>query len=557
VHYCQREAILSDMRKRGSFLNRNADPEDPCAARLKLLCRTLRDDPARLGPLVEFLKTPYMLREAAQADLARTIAVLPNLKYVDLPEGMYTDEHSYLTLRLEVQARCREIRKMTYMHGSERSLQQLGGGTVWTKLEVLELIKIDMDPTTMRQVLSTLTNLRAMKVSDTNTFTDDMFYWSDMVPPFPVLEEFILRDVPNVTAEGLKQWLQFPEVQNQLKVLSLNYTGVQTSTLHQVLELTPVLKNLSIEENVVASLPAAAGGQNVPILASKSLQVLHFEITSRNTVSGASATGSYYSYLASSLLSGGLPKLRAVYVCDENFPDTLLGLPPPMPGFAEGAYPRPASSGSNSAFSSRLSSSPGFAPISPQTSFSPGHASYNPYHKRFPSNQSNNFLLQPGQQVPNPRFSSNNPFANQAQQSIANLPAMLEVFTKSGDELVWSLFRPPVRGARDKSPQRPLSSYGMGNDILGGSAAGWSTGAGARRSVFVGGAGGQFLQVPDGDSSARGRHTRKGGSTGDSPSLARSRLGSNAGAEEEGEDLWPRPRTSTGGKRNEDMDLWR
>jgi len=544
------------MRKRGSFLNRNADPEDPAAARLKLLCRTLREDPARLGPRVEFLKTPYMLREAAQADLARTIAVLPNLKYVDLPEGMYTDEHSYLTLRLEVQARCREIRKMTYMHGSERSLQQLAGGTIWAKLEVLELIKIDMDPSIMRQVLSALANLRAMRVSETKTFTDEMFYWSDMVPPFPVLEEFILRDVPNVTAEGFKQWLAFPEVQDQLKVLSLNHTGVKTFTLHQVLALTPALKNLSIEENVIASLPAAAGGQNVPILASKSLEVLHFEITSSNSVSGASATASYYNYLASSLLSGGLPNLRAVYVRDENFPDTLLGLPPPMPGFAEGGYARPASSGSSSTFSSRLSSSPGFPPISPQTSLSPGHPSYNPYHNRFPSNQSNNFL-QPGHQPTNPRFSSNNPFANHAQPSIANLPAMLEVFTKSGDELHWSLFRPPVRGMRDKTPKRPLSSYGLGNDILGGSAAGWSTGAGARRSVFIGGAGGQFLQVPDEESGARGRRHRKGGSTGGGAGMHRSRLGSGAGGDEEAEDLWPRPKTSAGGKRSEDMDLWR
>jgi hypothetical protein len=561
VHYCQREAILSDLRKRGSFLNRNADPEDPTAARLKLLCRTLREDPARLGPRVEFLKTPYMLREAAQADLARTIAVLPNLKYVDLPEGMYMDEHSYLTLRLEVQARCREIRKMTYMRGSERSLQQLATGTIWTKLEVLELIKVDMDPSVLRQVLSALTNLRAMRVSETKTFTDEMFYWSDMVPPFPVLEEFILREVPNVTAEGFKQWLAFPEVQNQLKVLSLNYTGVKASTLHQVLALAPVLKNLSIEDKVVASLAAAAGGHNVPPLTSKSLEVLHFEITSSNSVSAASATASYYNYLATSLLSGGLPNLRAVYVRDENFPDTLLGLPPPMPGFAEGGYARPASSGSNSTFSSRVSSSPGFAPMPPQMSLSPSHPSFmqgqqNPYQNRFPSNQSNN-LLHPQQQAPsNPRFSSNNPFADHAQPSIANLPAMLEVFTKSGDDLVWSFYGPLPKAMRDKSPQRPLSSYGLGNDILGGSAAGWSAGAGARRSVFIGGAGGQFLQVPDGDSGVRGRQHRKGGSAGGGVG-ARSRFGSGAGVDEEGEDAWPRPKSSAGGKKSEDMDLWR
>ncbi|OIW30335.1 hypothetical protein CONLIGDRAFT_644337 [Coniochaeta ligniaria NRRL 30616] len=556
VHYCQREATLSDLRKRGSFFDRNADPEDPTAARLKLLCRTLREDPARLGPRVEFLKTPYMLRESAQADLARTIAVLPNLKYVDLPEGMYMDETSYLTLRLEVQARCREIRKMTYMHGSERSLQQLANGNIWTKLEVLELVKIDMDPSILRQVLSALTNMRALKVSETKTFTDEMFYWSDMVPPFPVLEEFILNEVPNVTAEGLKQWLVFPEVQSMLKVLSLNHTGVKAFTLHQVLAIAPALKHLSITDNVMSSMPTAAGTHNVPPLASKSLEALHFEITSSNSVSAASATASYYNYLASSLLSGGLPNLGAVYVRDPNFPDTLLGLPPPKPGFAEGGYARPASSGSNSTFSSHLSSSPGFAPISPQTSLSPGHPSFmpgqSPYHNRFPSNQSN--FLQPQQQASNPRFSSNNPFANHgAPHSIANLPARLEVFTKSGDELVWSFYG-RVKPPRDKSPRRPLSSYGLGNDVLGGSAMGWSPGGGARRSVFIGGAGGQFLQVPGDDAGARGRQHRKGGSTGGGG--ARSRLASGK-ADDEGEDVWPRPNTSAGGKKSEDMDLWR
>ncbi|KAB5531280.1 hypothetical protein GE09DRAFT_381064 [Coniochaeta sp. 2T2.1] len=568
VHYCEREAFLSDMRKRGSFLNRNADPEDPAAARLKLLCRTLRDDPARLGPRVEFFKTPYMLREAAQADLARTIAVLPNLKYVDLPEGMYMDDPSYMTLRLEVQARCREIRKMTYMHGSERSLAQLAQGNVWTKLEVLDLVKINMDPSVLRQALSMLGNLRAIKVRESKHFTDELFYWSDMMPPFPVLEEFVLNEVPNVTAQGLVQWLAFPEVQQALKVLSLNHTGVKAFTLPEVLALAPNLKTLSIEDNVTASLPAAAGTPHVPPLASKSLESLHFEITSTNSVSGASATQSYYNYLASSLLSGGLPNLKAVYVRDENFPDLLLGLPPPMPGFAEGGYARPASSGSNRSFnSSRLSTSPGFVPISPQTSLSSSHPSYmqNPYQNRSsfaPGSQQSHFLQaqMSNSSSSNPRFSSNNPFANHQPPTVANLPSKLEVFTKSEDQLVWSFYGRVAPGDRrlSKSPARPLSSYGLANDVLGGSAVGWSPGGGARRSVFIGSPQGQFLQVPeDGGSGRRKHHHRhhKGGSVGGSH---RTRLGSGAGIDIEAEEEeWPRPKTSSDGKKREDMDLWR
>jgi hypothetical protein len=561
-------------------LNRNADPEDVTQARLKLLCRTLREDPARLGPRVEFLKTPYMLRESSQADLARTIAVLPNLKYVDLPEGMYMDEPSYLTLRLEVQARCREMRKMTYMGGSERSLQSLANGTIFTKLEVLELIKINIDPSVLRQVLYGLRNIRAVKVSETTTFTDEMFYWNDTVVPVPPLEELVLNEVPNITAEGLRQWLEStPDASQTLKVLSLNHTGVEPSTLHQLLPLTPALKHLSITKNVMAGLLTASGGMQVPPLTSTSIKVLHYEITSKNSVSAASTTGSYYNYLANSLLSGGLPNLRAVYVRDPNFPDTLLGLPAPMPGFAGGSFARPSSSGSNSTFSS------GHAPMSPHNFLSPMQSPHNPVHMASmqqglnspygspPGNRltmghpSHQRQMSDGQQLPvqqrhNPRFSSNNPFAAmvaQQEQSITNLPPLLEVFTKANDELKWSFIQiPATSGLRDTLPQRPLSSYGLGADVLGGNALGWSPGTGARRSVFIGGAGGQFLEVPSDDGLVRGR--RSGSNAGLSSSPGR---GGHLGVpglgvdDEDGQDLWPRPRTSGGEKKKDKLDLWR
>ena len=66
-----------------------------------------------------------MLRESNAPLLARTIAVLPNLKYVDLPEGLFMDDPAHHTLKLEVQAMCPGLRKMTYLAGSERSLETL------------------------------------------------------------------------------------------------------------------------------------------------------------------------------------------------------------------------------------------------------------------------------------------------------------------------------------------------------------------------------------------------------------------------------------------------
>ncbi|KAK3997609.1 hypothetical protein QBC44DRAFT_346854 [Cladorrhinum sp. PSN332] len=600
VHYCDREAILAERRKRRSFFDRNGEPEDPAQNRLKLLCRTLREDPVRRGGLVQFLKMPYMLREASQADLARTIAVTPNLHYVDLPEGLFADEPSFVTLRLEVQARCLEIRKMTYMNGSERSLQALASGRVWTKLEVLELIRIDMDPTMLRHVLANLGNLRALKISQTDSVADETLAWNDALPPFPPLEEIILTDVPNVTAEGLKGWLVLPEARQALKVLTLNRTGVKVWTLQEIVAHVPQLKILSVMDNVSTAMPVAASSHNIPPLGSRSLETLHFEITAATSSPKYSGvTASYYSYLAGSLLAGGLPNLLAVYVRDPNFPDLLLGLPPPAPAYAEGGIARPSSSRSNSPFSS-----PNYSPK--QTSYGFPAPASNPFLSNSPSKggvgghrpqqSSLSSLGSTSPFSPNPRFSSNNPFAAIASGpippaggSFMNLPVKLEVFTKGDDDqLGWSFVKvgnndrmgDPFgsggdgsgsifgdsslsggvgvrRGTRGESlsVSRPMSSYGLGADVMGGSTAGWSSGAGARRSTLIGGAGagGGFLAVPSeaAGGSVRGRMgTMSGGLGGGGSSLG---LGGGGG----GMDEWPRPRSSNGESKRERLDLWR
>ncbi|KAK3685537.1 hypothetical protein B0T22DRAFT_221162 [Podospora appendiculata] len=578
VHYCEREVYLSERRKRRSFFDRNGEPEDTTQARLKLLSRSLREDPVRLGKTVQFLKTPYMLRNACQADLARTIAVTPNLRYVDLPEGLFTDDPSFVTLRLEVQARCHELRKMTYMAGSEHSLQALASGTIWPKLEVLELVRVNLDPTMLRQVLGSLGNLRALKISETECVGDETLAWNDMLPPFPPLEEFILNDVPNVTIEGLKGWLATPGALQALQVLTLNGTGVHVWTLHEVVAHVPGLKHLSIVDSVTAAMSAPGGPQNIPPLTSTSLETLHYEITAaRASPRFTSVTTSYHNYLASSLLSGGLPNLHALYVRDPNFPELLLGLPPPAPGFAGGGIARPSSSGSNRAFSPHHGSnnnsfSSNYSPKSPQTFLSPAGSSppFAPPHHLNPfaapaapfagaghRAQSSISSLNGPQQ-----FSSNNPFASMlgpsGPASFSNLPAKLEVFTKGDDELDWSFVKVSpgmaLPSARQGNTGRPMSSYGLGADVMGGSAAGWSSGSGARKSVFIGGAGagGGFLAVPPevsggGGGGIRGRNVSTGSSVG----------GGLSPSESGGGDEWPRPVSSAGERRREKLDLWR
>jgi hypothetical protein len=277
--------------------------------RLRLLCRTLREDETGLGQKVWFIKTPYMTRETSKADLARMVAVTPHLRYIDLPEGVFTDDPSCLALKQELQGRCLDLRKMSYMGGAERSLELLTRG-VWRNLEVLELSKLNMDPTILRTALGSLPKLRALKVSDMKAFDDQLFQHSDYLCPWPALDELVFSHVPNLTADGLVSYLFRSDTQETLTKLSLTATGVHPSMLHQIVTYAPRLKYLSIVEAVSTSFPAG-----VPPLTTASLATLHYEITSAESAGTYSnTTASYYAYLTSSLISNGLPGLRQLYV---------------------------------------------------------------------------------------------------------------------------------------------------------------------------------------------------------------------------------------------------
>lgn len=467
VHFCELEEILSEKRKRKGRFNRNAEPEETPTVRLQLLCRTLRDN-RNLGELVQFLKTPYMTRGACKADLARSVSVCPNMRYLDLPDGLFADDPSYHTLKLEIQARCPDLRKMTYMTGSERSLEQLASGNLWRNLEVLEFTRFNMDPTIIRRALGLLTGLRALKVTDTKTFNDEVFQHSEYLPPFPAFTELVFENTPNITADGLQAYLFRSDTQEKLTNLSLTETGIHPPTLHKITDNAPRLTFLSIVESVDASFPAL---QNIPPLSSNSLQTLHYEITSSSSANTfKSVVQSHYSYLTVSLMSHRLPALRSLYVRDADFPESLIGLAPPAPMYA---------------------SDPDNLP--------------NPFDP--PSAPRNN------------RFSSNNPFAAQANQAPPmqmgmGLKQELEVYSKGLDEMEWNFAKvqPPTAPGRRGSATtaRPISSYGLGDSM--GKA--WSPGHGARRSVIVGNGFGGFLAVPANDpprpSSSAGEKKRHG-----------------------------------------------
>jgi len=364
-----------------------------------------------------------MTREISKADLARIVAVCPSLRYVDLPEGFFTADPSCNTLRIELQARCPEIRKMRYNSGAESGIELLAEGHHWPRLEVLELTNLNTNPMILRRALAALSQLKRLKIKDMQSLNDEFFYPYENLPPFPPFTELIFEKIPNITAAGLEAYLFRSDTQEALKSLSFTKTGVHPSTLDKILAIAPKLTFLSLVETVLGPLSVS---QFIP-LSSTSLLTLHYEITSNSSPNPYnSVTASYYNYLTRSLLAGKLPALRSVYVRDPNFPESLLELAPPAPLFAS----------------------------------EPDRYS-NPFEGTSPTRSEK------------ARFSSNNPFAKAASLSpflspkIPSGPGLqqeLSVYSKGFDEQEWNFCQvqpasPGRRGSMTKN--RPMSSYSV------------------------------------------------------------------------------------------------
>ncbi len=332
VHYCEREYELADKRKRKSFFDRNADPTDAPRERLLLLMRTLREN-STLASRVVSLRLPYMTREGSKAELARTVAVLPNLRYVDVPEGFYTDDASSTALKQELQVSCPEIRRMKYNSGSERSLMHVPQQRIWHNLEILELCGLRLEIEDLLHVLGSFSALQDLKLVDLPWLDDSIFRpTSQTLPLFPPVKCLTLQNTPQIHAGGLATYLSQAQNREALTQLSLSSTGVQPQQLHHVLSRAPYLESLSILEAVERSFPVDP--PNRP-LASQSLKHLHYEITSALSprFGGQPPTASYYTYLMSSLLAQPplLPELTNLYVRDPTFAETLLLAPPSRP----------------------------------------------------------------------------------------------------------------------------------------------------------------------------------------------------------------------------------
>ena len=327
VHYCDREADLSAQRQRRSLVGRNGLLKDLPQERLHLFSRSVREN-RFLACQVQYLKTPYLTREVSKADLARTVSVLPNLRYVDLPDDFYNDDPSSYTLRQELQTQCGDIRQMKFASGAEESFQRLAQARQWPNLEMLELSHLAMDSAIMLEVFTSFKALRYVKLINLH-FLDDSVFGTERTSTsqFPPLAELEIRSVPNLSVKGLLAYLSYSEVKEALRALTLAHTGILPSDHSQILAAAPSLTTFHVVESVSRAIPLS----QIPLLASCSLNVLHYEISSTDSsLRGLSVpSDSYYFYLAGSLLTGNLPSLSQVYALSPSLATMLLRNPRP------------------------------------------------------------------------------------------------------------------------------------------------------------------------------------------------------------------------------------
>jgi len=318
VHYCGLEEELQARRKRGSFFQKQTSPLEIPEHRMRLLYRTFQENETT-ATLTNFLKMPYMAREACKEDLARLVSLLPNLRYVDLPDGVYQDDSSCASLKAILYTRCPDLRKMSWVGGSEKHFVDLWIEPPWIGLEVIELTEMKVENRDLVRVLSSMPYLTNLKMRSMPWTTDAVFDSTTTdVGLFPALQTLIIEDAPSITIDGLTTHLTRPIVSETLTALTIANTPIPVHLLHQILPLATRLTSLSIRAQVSRTMPH----RDVPLLASASLTHLAYEITDdddTSTKSLAKPSPSYYTYLFESLWGGGMPKLRNLYVREPTF----------------------------------------------------------------------------------------------------------------------------------------------------------------------------------------------------------------------------------------------
>ncbi|CUS08463.1 unnamed protein product [Tuber aestivum] len=321
VHYCGLEEELQVRRKRGSLFQKQTSLLEVPERRMRLLYRTFQENEAT-ATLTEFLKIPYMTRETCKQDLAPLVSLLPNLRYVDLPEGVYQDDPSCASLKAILYTRCPDLRKMSWAGGSEKGFVHLWIEPPWLCLQVVELTDMRVENQDLVRVLSSMPYLTNLKIKSMPWTTDAIFdSTATDAGPLPALQTLTIEDTPSITIAGLTAYLARPVASETLETLTITNTPIPVHSLHQILPLATRLTSLSIRAQVSRTISR----QDVPLLASASLTHLAYDITDDDTSakSLAKPSPSYYAYLSESLWDGGMPELKTLYVREPAFPARL------------------------------------------------------------------------------------------------------------------------------------------------------------------------------------------------------------------------------------------
>lgn len=330
VHYCEREYELAEKRRRRSWFDRNGEPKDPNKERLELFAFAVRDN-ASLGSLVEILKMPIMTLETCKADLARTVSAAPNLRYIDIPEGLFTEDPSSTALGQELLHRCPALRKIKYSAGSESNFSTLASATVWPRLKVLELDSLTVEADILVHVLTSFPSLHELSIRNMESFHDAILVPSPNTPHFPVLKTISVEGPIGMTLNGLLSYLSRSECRQALTSLSLKETKIAPQDLHSILAESEHLRVLNFRASVSVSFPISP----ITPLKSTTLKTLNFEILPAPKASGQ-VIGGYYQYLAISLMSGSLPCLSTLFAFYPSLPEMLLQ--PPKRPMSPGLY---------------------------------------------------------------------------------------------------------------------------------------------------------------------------------------------------------------------------
>ena len=316
VHYCELEEELWRRRNRKSFFsNGSTDSNEQVKVRIKFLYRTIQEN-EQIANTVLYLKAPFWVREGCKQELALLISLIPNVRYIDLPQSVYTGDTSS-PLLATMRSRSSQLRLMEWRAGGEHSLMQIASEQPWKMLEVISFSNLKLDDTQIQSILVSLPHLKSVTFEEMAYITDALFDSSNESLGFPLVKSLTIQECPKITIAGIKQYLLMQCTEPTLEELTLTNAGIIPDYVNSILDIAPVLKALSITCAVSKPCPPVS---QLRYLSSKSLKKVTYDITNSDSSQGLTAGApSYYQYLADSLCNGTLPSLTKLYVNEARF----------------------------------------------------------------------------------------------------------------------------------------------------------------------------------------------------------------------------------------------